>query len=103
MVKVVFSNKKITKTFKIESNKTILDLSRIENIAIEGSCSGSMSCSTCHVIIHDDWIAKLPLPCIDEKEMLSLLPNYTKNSRLGCQIVITDKLEGLQFSLPKGN
>ena len=40
-------------------------------------------------------------PCIDEREMLSLLPDYTENSRLGCQIVITDKLEGLQFSLPK--
>ena len=102
MVKVVFSNKKITKTFKIESNKTILDLSRIENIAIEGSCDGSMACSTCHVIIHKDWVAKLPPPCIDEKEMLSLLPDYTENSRLGCQIVITDKLEGLTFSLPKG-
>ena len=100
MVKVIFSDKSITKTFHIESNKTILDLSRIENIGIEGSCDGSMSCSTCHVIIHKDWISKLPLACIDEKEMLSLLPNYTKNSRLGCQIVITDELEGLEFSLP---
>ena len=100
MVKVIFSDKSITKTFHIESNKTILDLSRIENIGIEGSCDGSMSCSTCHVIIHKDWISKLPLSCTDEKEMLSLLPNYTENSRLGCQIVITDELEGLQFSLP---
>ena len=101
MVKVLYSEKKIIKTFKIESNKTILDLSRIENIAIEGSCDGSMACSTCHVIIHDAWLAKLPAPCIDEKEMLSILPSCTKNSRLGCQIVITDKLEGLQFSLPE--
>ena len=102
MVKVIFSKNSITKTFKIESNKTILDLSRIENLDIEGSCDGSMACSTCHVIIHKDWVTKLPAPCIDEKEMLSLLPDYTENSRLGCQIVITDKLEGLQFSLPKG-
>ena len=77
------------------------DLSKIENIAIEGSCDGSMACSTCHVIIHKDWLTKIPAPCIDEKEMLSLLPNFTKNSRLGCQIVITEKLEGLQFSLPR--
>ena len=101
MVKVLYSEKNITKTFNIESNKTILDLSRIENIAIEGSCDGSMACSTCHVIIHKDWLAKIPEPCLDEKEMLSILPNYTKNSRLGCQILITDQLEGLQFSLPK--
>ena len=101
MIKVLYSEKNIIKTFKIESNKTILDLSRIENIPIEGSCDGSMACSTCHVVIHKDWLTKIPEPCIDEKEMLSLLPNYTKNSRLGCQIVITDKLDGLQFSLPK--
>ena len=101
MVKVLYSEKNTIKTFKIESNKTILDLSREANIPIEGSCDGSMACSTCHVIIHKDWLKKLPMPSIDEKEMLSLLPDYTKNSRLGCQIVITDQLEGLQFSLPK--
>ena len=101
MVKVLYSKKNSIKTYNIESNKTILDLSRIENIAIEGSCNGSMACSTCHVIIHKDWLAKIPAPCIDEKEMLSLLSDYTENSRLGCQIVITEQLEGLQFSLPK--
>ena len=101
MLKVLFSQKSIIKTFKIDKNKTILDLSRKESLAIEGSCNGSMACSTCHIIIHKDWIGKLPAPCVDEKEMLSLLPNYNKNSRLGCQVVITDKLDGLQFSIPK--
>ena len=101
MVKVLYEEKNIIKTFNIERDKTILDLSRIENISIEGSCDGSMACSTCHVIIHKDWLTKIPKPCIDEKEMLSILPNRTKNSRLGCQIVITDKLDGLQFSLPE--
>ena len=101
MVKVLFSQKSIIKTFKIDKNKTILDLSRKESLSIEGSCNGSMACSTCHIIIHKDWIGKLAPPCVDEKEMLSLLPNYNKNSRLGCQVVITDKLDGLQFSIPK--
>ena len=103
MVKVFFLKKNITQTFKIESNKTILDLSRIEDIPIEGSCDGSISCSTCHILVHKDWISKLPSPCIDEKEMLSLLPNYTKYSRLGCQVLITKKLDGLKFSLPEEN
>ena len=101
MVKVLYSNNSTTKTFKIKKNKTILDLAKQENIAIEGSCDGSMACSTCHVIIHRDWITKLPDPCVDEKEMLSLLPNYYENSRLGCQIILTDLLDGLMFSLPK--
>ena len=101
MVKIIYLNNSVSKTFKIEKNKTILDLAKQENIAIEGSCDGSMACSTCHVIIHKDWITKLPAPCIDEKEMLSLLPNYFESSRLGCQIVLTDLLDGLKFSLPK--
>lgn len=101
MVKIIYLNNSVSKTFKIEKNKTILDLAKQENIAIEGSCDGSMACSTCHVIIHKDWITKLPAPCIDEKEMLSLLPKYFESSRLGCQIVLTDLLDGLKFSLPK--
>ena len=101
MAKVLFKYKKIKKTFNIEEGKTILDLSKQESFDIEGSCGGSMGCSTCHVLIHEDWISKLPVPCIDEKEMLSLLSNFKKNSRLGCQVVITKKLNGLQFSIPE--
>ena len=101
MAKVLFKDKKIKKTFNIEEGKTILDLSKQESFDIEGSCDGSMACSTCHILIHEDWISKLPEPCVDEKEMLFLLTNCKKNSRLGCQIVITRNLNGLQFSIPE--
>ena len=103
MPKVIVSDKSSTHSFEIEENRTILDLSKQENIDIEGSCDGSMACSTCHILIDKDWINKLPAPCIDEKEMLSLLTNYNKNSRLGCQIIITKKLNGLKFSIPRDN
>ena len=59
MAKVLFKYKKIKKTFNIEEGKTILDLSKQESFDIEGSCGGSMACSTCHVLIHEDWISKL--------------------------------------------
>ena len=101
MPKVLFVNSDTIQTFDIEENKTILDLARKENIDIEGSCEGSMACSTCHILINKDWVNKLPLPCIDEREMLSLLTNFKENSRLGCQIVITKKLNGLKFSIPE--
>ena len=45
-------------------------------------------------------MTKLPAPCIEEKEMLSLISDYKENLRLGCQIVLTEDLDGLQFSLP---
>ena len=101
MPKVIVTSLKSTQVFEIEENKTILDLSRQGNINIEGSCNGSMACSTCHIIVDKNWIAKLPPPCIDEKEMLSLLPKFNQNSRLGCQIVVTKKLSGLKFSVPE--
>ena len=80
-----------------------MDLAKQEGISIEGSCDGSMACSTCHVIIDEAWVNKIPAPCVDEKEMLSLLSNYNKNSRLGCQIIITNKLNGLKFKIPGNN
>ena len=103
MPKVIITNNTLVKTFDIEENKSILELSRHNNIKIEGSCEGNMACSTCHVIIDRDWVLKLPPPCIEEKEMLSLLTNYKENSRLGCQIIITKKLNGLKLSIPEEN
>ena len=100
MIKVIFHQKKNTKVFNIEKNKTILDLSRRENLNMEGSCDGSMACSTCLIMLHENWISKLPAPCVEEKEMLSLLSDYKENIRLGCQVVLTENLNGLQFSLP---
>ena len=102
MVKVIFKERSSIKTFDIDEHRSILDLSKGEkDINIEGSCQGEMACSTCHILIDEEWVDKLPSPCIDEKEMLSLLPNYCRNSRLGCQIVITKDLNGLQFCIPE--
>ena len=67
------------------------------NINLEGSCGGEMLCSTCHVhIISNHLITKKKK---EEKEILSLSHNLKKNSRLACQIKITDKLKGLIFTI----
>ena len=60
-----------------------------------------MACSTCHIIVEKSWLSKLPPPCIDEKEMLMLLSNYSDKSRLGCQIRLTKNLDGLEFKIPE--
>ena len=102
MFKVYLLKKNKKKKISVcNKSTTILDLARRENLNIEGSCDGSMACSTCHVLIEKEWFVKLPPPCLDEKEMLTLLPNYNSNSRLGCQILITKKLDGLSFSIPE--
>ncbi|MDY0029299.1 MAG: 2Fe-2S iron-sulfur cluster-binding protein [Pseudobdellovibrionaceae bacterium] len=71
---------------------------------IEGACGGSLACATCHVYVHPDWWDKV-LPEegeVDEAEedMLDLAFNITKLSRLSCQIIISDELDGLVVALP---
>lgn len=71
---------------------------------IEGACGGSLACATCHVYVHPEWWDKV-LPDageIDEAEedMLDLAFNLTKLSRLSCQIIVTDELDGLIVALP---
>lgn len=71
---------------------------------IEGACGGSLACATCHMYIHPDWWQKC-LPkggevSEEENDMLDLAFDVRKNSRLGCQIVMNEELDGLVVALP---
>lgn len=68
--------------------------------AIEGACEGCMACSTCHVVVADEWFAKLPPPSEEESDLLDLAVGLTPTSRLGCQIHLTDALDGLVVRVP---
>ncbi len=80
---------------------SVLDVAREHDIAIEGACEGSMACSTCHVIVDKKWYRKLERSSEDEEDMLDLAFGLTRTSRLGCQIEITEELDGLVVALPK--
>ncbi len=82
------------------SGLSILEIARKFDIDIEGACEGSLACSTCHVVVDPAWFAKLEEPTEDEEDMLDLAFGLTATSRLGCQIIVTDKLDGLTVSLP---
>lgn len=79
---------------------SILEIAHDNDIDIEGACGGSMSCSTCHVIVDAAWFGKLDAPEEEEEDMLDLAFGLTRTSRLGCQIVITEHLDGLTVTLP---
>ncbi len=85
----------------INANKglSLLEVSKNNNINLEGSCGGEMLCSTCHVYILSNHLSKLKKKTQEEKEILALTENLKKNSRLACQIRITNKLNGLIFSI----
>ena len=79
---------------------SILEIAHRNDIPLEGACEGSLACSTCHVVVDKDDYERLPEATEDEEDMLDLAFGLTHTSRLGCQITITDELDGLKVSLP---
>jgi 2Fe-2S ferredoxin len=79
---------------------SVLEVARCHDIDIEGACEGSLACSTCHIIVDPEWYDLLKEASEDEEDMLDLAFNLTKTSRLGCQIIITEELDGLTVWLP---
>lgn len=85
---------------KAKAGTSVLEIAHDNDIDIEGACEGSMACSTCHVIVDKAFYAKLPRPSADEADMLDLAFGLRPTSRLGCQIELTDAVDGLVVQLP---
>lgn len=79
---------------------SILEIAHRNDIDLEGACDGSLACSTCHVVVDEQWFDVLQPATEDEEDMLDLAFGLTQTSRLGCQIIITDELDGLVLKLP---
>lgn len=79
---------------------SVLEIAHKNKIPLEGACEGSLACSTCHVIIDKSYYDKLKSATEDEEDMLDLAFGLTHTSRLGCQIIMSDELDGLRVSLP---
>ncbi|HET6610085.1 MAG TPA: ferredoxin family 2Fe-2S iron-sulfur cluster binding protein [Rhodopila sp.] len=88
------------KEVEVPAGYSLLEIAHKFGVDIEGACEGSLACSTCHVIVDPEWYNKLEKPTEDEEDMLDLAYGLTRTSRLGCQIVLTDKLDGLVVKLP---
>jgi len=80
---------------------SVLEIAHRNGIDMEGACEGALACSTCHVIVDKKWFKKLEEPSEDEEDMLDLAFGLTKTSRLGCQIVMREELDGLVVQLPE--
>jgi 2Fe-2S ferredoxin len=80
---------------------SVLEIAHRNDIDIEGACEGSLACSTCHVIVDAEWYELLKEATEDEEDMLDLAFGLTQTSRLGCQIIMTEELDGLTVRLPQ--
>ena len=85
------------------NNGDSIMITAINNLVpgIDADCGGECSCATCHVIVDPDWIGKVGRPSENEDAMLDLNPDREENSRLSCQIEVTDELDGIVVNLPE--
>ena len=101
MPKVVFiARNGNRKEVEAANNVSLLQVAHANDIDMEGACEGSMACSTCHVIVDAEWFAKLPAAHATEDDMLDLTYGVTRTSRLACQVIVTEALDGITVRLP---
>lgn len=82
------------------SGDRLLDAAQAAGQPLEGTCDGDMACATCHVIVDPADFGRLPPAREEEEELLDLAHNATRTSRLACQIVLDDTLDGLTVRVP---
>jgi len=88
------------KTVQVNEGDDILSIAHEHDIDLEGACEGSVACSTCHVILPEEYYNLLPEPEDDENDMLDMAFGLTDTSRLGCQVKVTRELDGITCTLP---
>ena len=88
------------KDVEVSEGLSVLEAAHRNGIDLEGACEGSLACSTCHVVVPEEWFDKLDEPSEDEEDMLDLAFGLTETSRLGCQIIMSPDLDGLEIQLP---
>ena len=102
MIKVRFHKPDGTldKEVEAKSGQRLLDVAWAAKQPLEGACEGVMACSTCHVVVSPDWFDKLPVAAEEEEDMLDLAAGVTRTSRLSCQILLDERLDGLEVRIP---
>jgi|TARA_B100001741_G_scaffold283210_1_gene258029 2Fe-2S ferredoxin len=89
-------------TVDVQNGLTVMEGAVQNDIpGIDADCGGSMACATCHVYVKDDWFNKVPPKQNGEEDMLDQAFEPKKNSRLSCQMIISDELDGLIVDLPE--
>ncbi|MFM9975290.1 MAG: 2Fe-2S iron-sulfur cluster-binding protein [Beijerinckiaceae bacterium] len=77
----------------------VMELLRDQNVGVDGICGGACDCGTCHVIVAPEWAGRLQAANDDELMKLDELPVLEPTSRLSCQIIWSDALDGLTLTL----
>jgi len=99
-MKIIVTDREGNKhNLEADSNSTLMEIIRDQSLDIEAACGGCCACATCHVYIYDKWVNKLVPKDEEEESMLDQAFDVKVNSRLSCQINLSDDLDGLELEL----
>ena len=103
MPKITYKDKSgNSKTLEVEKGLTVMEGAIQNNVpGIDADCVGSMACATCHVYVEEKWLSKLPKAEEGEIDMIDMAFEPKKNSRLSCQLIVTDEMDGLEVTTPE--
>ena len=103
MPKITYiDNQENSKTIDVENGLTVMEGAIQNDIpGIDADCGGSMACATCHVYVEETWLDKIPKAEEAEVDMIDMAFEPKKNSRLSCQLIVSDELNGLTVTTPE--
>ena len=103
MPKITYiDNQGSSQTIDVENGLTVMEGAIQNDIpGIDADCGGSMACATCHVYVEEKWLDKIPKAEEAEVDMIDMAFEPKKNSRLSCQLIVTDELNGLTIITPE--
>ena len=103
MSKITYQDTKgNSKTIDVENGLTVMEGAIQNDIpGIDADCGGAMACATCHVYVEEKWFNKIPKAEDAEIDMIDMAFEPKKNSRLSCQLVVTNELDGLVVTTPE--
>ena len=91
-----------SKTIEVDNGLTVMEGAVQNNVqGIDADCGGGMACATCHVYVEDSWFSKLLKAEDAEQDMIDMAYKPNKNSRLSCQIVVSEEIDGLKVTTPE--
>ena len=91
-----------SKTINVDNGLSVMEGAIQNEIpGIDADCGGAMACATCHVYVKDEWFNKIPKAEDAEVDMIDMAYEPKKNSRLSCQIIISDELDGIEVTTPE--
>ena len=102
MPKITYNdNQGNSKTIEVDNGLSVMEGAIQNDISgIDADCGGSMACATCHVYVEEKWLNKIPKAEEAEEDMIDMAYEPKKNSRLSCQLIVSDELDGLVVTTP---